>query len=476
MSNDNSKKLGLFLLIGLGVGSMIGAGIFNSPTDLILKANPQATIISWIIGGSGVLMLAFVFQMLSNKKPELTGGIYSYAKAGFGDFAGFNSAWGYWIGAFLGNVAFFTIIFKTINSLIGNSLSPTVSFILGSLLLWVYHFMISRGIKNASLLNAIITIAKILPLLLVILLGFLVFKPNIFSVPNWTTHLASAAKASDAATSFKTQINGAMGTILWCFSGIEAAVVMSTRAKSSKLVGKATLISFAITISLYILISVVSMGVVPAKVLANSSAPLADVLSKTVLVGAGSVIVKIGILISVLGVLISWILLAAEVPYVAAVDKVMPKWFAKENKAGVPINSLIFTNIATQIFLFFLLIPQLQSAYTITYTLATMTIMLPYLFSALYCLKICITEKCKKSELIISILATIYSIYVIYAIGIKFFAYAIILYVVGAIPFLIAKKENGKKITAKEKLALIVMFVFTLILVIMIIAGKISLQ
>lgn len=303
MSDDSSKKLGLFLLIGLGIGSMIGAGIFNSPTDLILSANPQAVIIAWLVGGTGVLMIALAFQMLSNKKPQFTGGIYTYAKEGFGDFAGFNSAWGYWIGAFLGNVAFFTIIFKTINSLLGkgNQLSPLATFILGSVLLWVYHFMISRGIKNASFLNAIFTVAKIVPLLLVILLGLFVFKPGIFSVANWTTHLASVTKG-DAATSVGQQVKGAMCTILWCFSGIEASVVMSTRAKSAKLVGKATIISFVITISLYMLISIVSMGVIPAQVLANSDTPLAAVLGKTILAGAGGIIVKFGILISVVGV------------------------------------------------------------------------------------------------------------------------------------------------------------------------------
>ena len=476
MSEDNSKKLGLFLLIGLGVGSMIGAGIFNSPTDLILSANPQAVIIAWLIGGTGVLMIALVFQMLSNKKPELTGGIYTYAKEGFGDFAGFNSAWGYWIGAFLGNVAFFTIIFKTINSLLGkgNQLSPLATFILGSVLLWVYHFMITRGIKNASFLNAIFTAAKIIPLLLVIVLGFIVFKSDIFSVPNWTNHLASATKGQ-GVSSVGQQIKGAMCTILWCFSGIEASVVMSKRAKSAKLVGKATLISFGITITLYMLISIVSMGVIPAEALASSDTPLAAVLGKTILAGAGGIIVKVGILISVIGVLISWILLAAETPYIAANAKVMPRWFAKENKVGVPINSLTITTIVTQLFLFFLMIPELQKAYTITYTLGTIVMMLPYLFSTAYAVKLSVTEKYKKRELIISVLASIYSLYVIYAIGLKYFAFSIIIYSIGIIPFVMAKKENGVKLTSREKTVITIMAVAAVAMVVMLIAGIISL-
>lgn len=153
----------------------------------------------------------------------------------------------------------------------------------------------------------------------------------------------------------------------------------------------------------------------------------------------------------------------------------MPKWFAKENKAGVPINSLAITNIVTQLFLFFLLIPQLQKAYTITYTLATMTIMLPYLFSAFYAVKLSIVEKYKISQLVISILASVYSIYVIYAIGLKYFAFSIILYAIGIIPFVMAKKENGIKLTNREKTVMIIMAIISLVMIIMLLTGIISL-
>lgn len=67
------KKLNLFLLITLIIGTIIGGGIFNSPTDLILKANPLSAVLAWLLGGFGVLMLTLVFYELSIYKPELTG-------------------------------------------------------------------------------------------------------------------------------------------------------------------------------------------------------------------------------------------------------------------------------------------------------------------------------------------------------------------------------------------------------------------
>ena len=472
MSDNNDKKLGLFLLIGLGVGSMIGSGIFNSPTDLVSSANPQAVIIAWIIGGLGVLMLALIFQFLSNKKPELTGGIYSYAKAGFGEFVGFNSAWGYWLSAFLGNVAYFTVIFKTINSILGkgHELSSITIFILGSILLWFYHFMICRGIKNASIVNAIITIGKILPLLLVIIFGLIAFNSGLFNVANWKTVLASTG----SATTLKDQVSGAMGTVLWCFIGIEASVVMSTRAKNSKIVGKATVISFITVLILYMLISLIPMGVVGAKDLANAGTPLADVLAKTPLGSAGSMIVSIGLLISVLGALISWVLLTAEILHVAAVDGVMPKWLAKENKAGVPVNSLIFSNGATQLFLFFLLVPQLQKAYSTAFTLATVTVMVPYLLSALYATKVSVTENGGAGNIIVSVLASIYSIYVLYAVGFKYLALGLIMYAFGVIPLYIAKKEKNQKFSKNEGIAQTLIIIGAIIMIILLAKGKIS--
>jgi len=472
MDKEN-KKLGLFLLVALGIGSMIAGGIFNSPTDLISKANPMSIILAWAIGGFGVLMLAFVFQILSNKKPELKGGVYSYAKAGFGEFIGFNSGWGYWLSGFLGNVAFFTIIFKTINSLLGtgNELSPLVTFILGSILLWAYHYMISKGIRNASVYNAIVTVAKVVPLVLVIIFGLLVFKFGLFSVPNWKTILAATG---DTAT-LGTQINNAMGTILWCFVGIEAAVVMSTRAENTKIVGKATVISFLITLCLYMLISIIAMGIVPAKELAQAGTPLADVLSRTVLKGAGGVIVKLGLLISVLGALISWVLLTAEIPYVVAADGAMPKWFAKENKAGVPINSLIFSNGITQVFLLFLMIPQLQKAYSMTYTLSTTSILIPYLLSALYGLKVLLQEKGNIKEIIISAIAVVYALYVIYAVGLKYLALTAILYAIGGIPFYITKKEKNQKFTKTELVELLAIVILGVFMTVMLVTGRIGL-
>jgi hypothetical protein len=65
--------------------------------------------------GVGILSLAFVYQGLSTRQPELNSGPYAYAKAGFGPFIGFNSAWGYWISAWIGNVSYAVVMFSALS-------------------------------------------------------------------------------------------------------------------------------------------------------------------------------------------------------------------------------------------------------------------------------------------------------------------------------------------------------------------------
>src|SRR5688572_7584668 len=168
-----SHKLTLLPLIALVVGSMIGGGVFNLPSDMSRGASPGAIIIGWLITGIGMLMLAFVYQGLAVRKPNLNAGPYAYAKAGFGDFVGFNSAWGYWISAFLGNVAYAVAIFSALSYFMpvfgdGNNLAAIIG---ASIALWSIHALVLRGVKEAALINTITTLAKLVPLILFVLLA-----------------------------------------------------------------------------------------------------------------------------------------------------------------------------------------------------------------------------------------------------------------------------------------------------------------
>ena len=102
---------GLGLLVALVVGSIIGSGIFGLPQNMAAGAGAGAILIGWTITGVDMLMLARVYQMLALRKPELDNGVYAYARASSGEYVGFNSAWGYWVSAWLGNVGYLIAAF-----------------------------------------------------------------------------------------------------------------------------------------------------------------------------------------------------------------------------------------------------------------------------------------------------------------------------------------------------------------------------
>src|SRR5690606_20074880 len=111
---ESTQRLRLGALVALVVGSMIGGGIFSLPQNMAASAGAGAVLIGWAMTGVGMLTLAFVFQALANRKPELDTGVYAYAEAGFGDYMGFSSAWGYWISAGIGNVSYMVLLFSTL--------------------------------------------------------------------------------------------------------------------------------------------------------------------------------------------------------------------------------------------------------------------------------------------------------------------------------------------------------------------------
>jgi arginine:ornithine antiporter / lysine permease len=237
--SDDSKKLRIGALTALVVGSMVGGGIFSLPQNMAASAGPGAVLIGWLITGIGMLTLAFVFQTLANRKPDLDGGVYAYAKAGFGDYMGFSSAWGYWISAWIGNVSYFVLIFSTLGYFFpvfgeGNTLTAIVC---ASVLLWGLHFLVLRGVHEAAIINLITTVAKIVPLLTFIVIVVFAFDKGIFTVDFW-------AAGNIELGSVMKQVRGMMLVTVWVFIGIEGASIFSARAEKRSDVGKATVIGF----------------------------------------------------------------------------------------------------------------------------------------------------------------------------------------------------------------------------------------
>jgi arginine:ornithine antiporter/lysine permease len=438
------KRLRLGLMTALVVGSMIGSGIFSLPQNMASGAGAAAVLIGWLITGVGMLMLAFVYQTLATRKPALDNGIYAYARASAGDFVGFNSAWGYWVSAWIGNVGYLVIVFGTLGYFFpvfgdGN----TGAAVLGaSIVLWLMHFAILRGVRAAAVLNAITTVAKVLPLLLFIILTALAFKSHVFTQDFWGNPKLGTVFA---------QVKSTMLITVWVFIGIEGASVFSARAQQREDVGRATMLGFAIVLLLLMAVSLLSLGIVSQGDLAAMKNPsMAGVLEQAV--GTwGALLISLGLLVSVGGALLAWTLLAAETLFTPATGGVMPKFLSHENARGVPANALWLTNGLVQLFLIITLVS--SATYQALISLATSMILVPYLFSAVYATRIAAArdhyaagDPARQRDVLIGALASVYCCWLLYAAGPKYLLLSALLYAPGVVLYGWAKREQRARL------------------------------
>lgn len=423
----NNKKIGLISLSAIVFSSMVGSGIFSLPQNMAAVAGVKAELIAWLITSVGILSLAGCFLCLSRLRPDLDEGVYSYAREGFGDLIGFFSAWGYWLCATLGSVAYLVVAFSAVGTLLdqpgrvsfgeGNTMS---AFIGASVVLWLVHILISRGTREAALINLVGSIAKLLPLIIFLLIVAYYFSPKLFA-----TEITAPTLHSDMTT----QVKGTMLITLWVFIGIEGASVLSARAKNRKDVGRATFIGVLLAAFLYITISLLSRGIMDRESIAALQNPsMAGILGH--LVGTpGRLLISIGLIVSVLTSYLSWILYSTEVPYSAAKRQAFPAIFNRLNARGVPMPSLWLTSITIQLCLVMVLLS--SKGYTTLVLLATSMTLVPYLLVALYLLKLSFKRRLSFGIKLLAAIASIYGCWLIYAAGLDELMMSLVLYVPG---------------------------------------------
>ncbi|CAI8904861.1 arginine/ornithine antiporter [Bacillus cereus VDM021] len=465
------KKLGFFPLIALVVGTMVGGGVFSLPHDLAVGANSGATIIGWCITAMGMIPLALVYQTLARQKPELEGGIYSYARTGFGEYVGFNSAWGYWLAGILGNVATIMLLFSTLGYFFpifkgGNNVASIVG---ASLLLWTLHFLILIGIREASIMNFVATIGKLVPILLFIAVMVTAFRWDTFTHDFW-------GEGTVSISSVLGQVKNTMLVTLWVFIGVEGAVVLSGRAKNSRDVGKATVVGLILVMSIYILISVLSMGAMTRQELSLLETPSMGHVLEHVVGPWGAFAINIGLVASLIGTLIGWFLLVSEISHVAGKDGVFPKAFTKTNKKQTPHIALWISNGVAQTL--FIIVLFSESTYQMMYFIASTSILLPYLLSALYQLKLVVTKELKRARLkngMLALIASLYSVWLIYAAGLKNLLLVSIVYGIGLVVYMFARKEKGNRcFSGMERYVMVVIVVAAVISLYMLVTGNIK--
>ncbi|MFF2549531.1 basic amino acid/polyamine antiporter [Nocardia sp. NPDC058058] len=440
-----AKTMPLLTLTAMVVGSMVGAGVFSLPRNFGQATGGLGALIAWAIAGTGMLMLAFVFQNLAVRKPELDAGVYAYAKAGFGDYLGFISAFGYWASACVGNVSYWVLIKSTLGQVLpifgaGNTV-PAV--LLSTVFVWAFHFMVLRGVQEAAAINKIVTIAKVVPILFFIIVLLFYFDPGVFADNFW---------GGDAySESLFTQVRSTMLVTVFVFLGIEGASVYSRYARKREDIGRATILGFLSVLAIFASVTMVSFGIIPRAELAGLQQPSMSPVFESAVGPWGAWFISIGLIVSVLGAYLAWTLMAAEVLFVAAGDDDMPRFLARVNARTVPVVAVTFTTVLIQLVLLITLFS--DDAFTFTLKLCSALSLVPYLLAAAYALKLGATRETyaeirprdRVRELVIAGIATFYTAFMIVVAGPEFLLLSCIIYAPGTILFLVSRREQGKK-------------------------------
>ncbi len=441
------KKIGLLSLTALVLSSMIGSGIFSLPQNMAEVAGAEALLIGWAITGVGIIFLGLSFFYISRMRPDLDGGIYTYAREGFGDLVGFLSAWGYWLCATIGIVGYLVVAFEGIGSFTdsenfvlfgqGNTLA---SFIGASVIVWLVHALVASGVKEAASVNLVATFVKVFPLVLFIGLAVWYFSPTTFQQD-------FSGRALNNSVS--DQVKNTMLITLWVFTGVEGASVLSAHAKRKSDVGVATVLGIVIALTLYVAITVLSLGILPRETIAAMSNPSMAGLLEAMMGSSGKMIITLCLIVSVLASYVSWTMYSAEVPYRGAKNGAFPKILDKLNENGTPINSLWFTGFVVQFCLLLVLLT--GKSYNALLLISTSMILVPYFLIGAYLLKLAIERNAAWYIKLTGLIASLYGLWIVYAAGLDYLLLSVLLYVPGIGLFLYSRYHHqGKRLNLKR--------------------------
>jgi APA family basic amino acid/polyamine antiporter len=443
MPKGNLKRtMGLWMATALVVGNMIGSGIFLLPASLAGAAGP-ISIVGWLFTGVGAMLLALVFARLSRTFPH-TGGPYVYSRRAFGDFAGFWTAWGYWIAAWAGNAAI-TVAFVGYLAVFWPALGThnLLAAIVGIGTIWLLTAVNILGIREGARVQLVTTILKFVPLVVIAIVGL--FWINTDNLTPFSPHGTWSA------------ISAAAPLTLWAFIGLESATVAAGEVKDpERTIPRATIIGTAAVTVIYILATLVVMGALPIGQLADSSSPFAAAAG-AMWGGSWDKVVAAVAMAATFGCLNGWIILQARVPLAAAEDGLFPAEFARvHGERKTPVFGLVVSSFFVSALMLMNYTKGLVDAFTFIILLATLTTLVPYAFSAAAQAHLYLTErhlfevKNFLRDLFIAALAFVYSVWAITGSGKDIIAKGFVLLLAGIPVYTFVRWREARRTMPEE--------------------------
>ena len=363
------EKMGLVQCTSLVVGNMIGSGIFTLPS--VLAVYGSISLIGWLATAFGAICLALVHARLAGRYPE-TGGPYIYAKLAFGRFAAFQTGWTSWVSnGVLGNVSLAIAILSNLTvpfPILAESIPLQLATTIG--VLWLLTLINAFGIACGGRFQVILTVIKIIPL-------FLIGSIGLFYV-DWSMIFPLTSGDFSPFQSF----TGAMAITLYAFIGLESSTIPAGAVENpQKTIPISTVVGTILTAAVYILTTVVLMGIVPAATLAKSASPFGTAGSMIFGEQAGMIFACLAA-VSAMGTLNGMVLLQGQMPYAIAKDGLFPRIFSYLSPRGVPATGLYISSILVTCFLLVGQGKDLVEQFTLLASMTLFCILVPYLITA----------------------------------------------------------------------------------------------
>jgi len=369
------RSMGLWMATALVVGNMVGSGIFTLPALLAGEAGP-ASILSLAFTGVGAMLLALVFANLGRAHPR-TGGPYYFARRAFGDFVGFQTAWAYWIAAWVGNAAIAVAFAGYLGVFWGNVRTTNwLAAVAAVAAVWLFTLVNILGARETGVAQVLTTVLKFVPLAVIGIVGL------------FYVHGSNFTPFAPAAGGFDWHINAAATLALWAFIGLESATVPAEEVKDpERTIPRATILGTAATTLLYLVALVAIVGVLSHAALAGSSAPFADAAnvmwSGTFLGLTWGKWIALVAMAATLGALNGWILLTARVSLAAADDGLFPRWLARvHGKRRTPVLGLVLSSVLVSVLILYNWNASFATRFNDVVLLATWMTLIAYAYAA----------------------------------------------------------------------------------------------
>lgn len=353
------------------MGNMIGSGVFLLPASLAPFGG--LAFGGWLISAGGAVALALVFARLAAENPA-AGGIYAYSRAAFGDLAGFLVGWGYWTAVWVGCAALAIALVGYLDPFMPTVVrNPVLAAAIEIGAVWLLTFVNSYSVRGAGRLQVFTTALKVLPLLVIGVLGLAVFNPSHFAVP---------AQAVGGVGVLGT-LMAAANLTMWALMGLETATIPADSVEApERTIPRATVTGTLLAAGIYIVSTAGVMGLLGPEALAHTTAPFADA-ARRFFGEAGVLIVAAGGVISCFGALNGWILIQGQLPGPVARDGLFPAIFARQSARGTPVFSLVLGSVLSTILIAANSSRGLVSLFTFVIQLSTLSTLVPYVFCSL---------------------------------------------------------------------------------------------